>query len=230
MNAVAANSPSRRWRHFAFNAVVLALAASTMFWLRRHEPSYVERRAPIVVRGTSGEVVQARGLRVEIPADSALEAGHTLLTPGITSSAPPDEQPSNGMWLSVPVRIEVTLDSDRVRAFLRDRTGREYAATGKSPAEPGRSFNHGGEIGRMFESNIAGQSLAPGFPASGRLYFEVPTDSLEGLHVRFYLGLLDAPNDNVIDINLGIDHDRAATLREATTPTLRTFVVHEGVL
>lgn len=230
MNAAAAHPSPRRWRRFAFNAVVLLLAASAMFWLRRHEPSYMERFAPIVVRGAPGEVVQARGLRIEIPADSALETGRTLVTPGITGSAPPDEQPSSGLWLSVPVRIEATLDSDRFKAFLRDRAGREYAPAPKSPAEPGRPFDHGGEGGRMFESNIAGQSLAPGFPASGRLYFEVPADRLEGLHARFHLGAVMTPNDSLVDIDLGIDRHRAVALREAATPKLRTFVTQGGVL
>jgi len=230
VNAAAAQPSFQRLRRFALNAVVLLLAAAALFWLHRHEPSYMERFAPILVRGTPGEAVQARGLRIEIPADLALETGRVLVTPGITGSAPPDEQPSSGLWLSVPVRIEATLDSDRFKVFLRDRDGREYAPADQSPAEPGRAFNHGGEGGRMFESNIAGESLVPGFPASGRLYFEVPSDRLEGLHARFHLGVMETPNDNLVDIDLGIDHHRALALQAAATPKLRTFIVREGVL
>lgn len=230
MTAAATRPSPPRWRRFAFNAMVMLLAASAVFWLRRHEPSYVERFAPIIVHGVPGETVPARGFRVVVPADAALETGRTLLAPGITGSAPPDRQPSSGLWLSLPVRIEVTLDSGRITAFLRDRDGREYAATSKSSAEPGRPFDHGGEAGRMFESNLAGLALAPGFPASGRLYFEVPADRLEGLHARFHLGPVVTPNDNMVDIDLGIDGDRANALRGAATPELRTFVVRGGVL
>ena len=115
-------------------------------------------------------------------------------------------------------------------AFLRDRDGREYAALDKSPAEPGRPFAYQGEGGRMFEANIAAQSLAPGFPATGRLYFEVPVDRLEGLHARFHLGAVMTPNDHLVDIDLGIDRRRAEALEANATPALRTFVVRGGVL
>ena len=230
MTEAAPRLPPPRWRRFAFSMMAVLLGASAVFWLRRHEPSYVERFAPIIVRGATGQHVPARGFSVAIPADAPLEAGRTLLTPGITGNAPPERQPSTGLWLSVPVRIEVTRDPDRVTAFLRDRDGREYTATAKSSAEPGRPFDHGGEAGRMFESNLAGLSLAPGFPASGRLYFEVPADQLEGLHARFHLGPVMTPNDNLVDIDLGIDRGRANALRGAATPELRTFVVRGGVL
>ncbi|GAA3913789.1 hypothetical protein [Luteimonas lutimaris] len=230
MSAAVADASRSRWRRVAANTMVLLLAASTVFWLRRHEPDYVERFAPIVVRGAPGEVAQARGFNVQIPADETLETGRMLATPGITGSAPLEKLPSSGLWLSVPVRVEVTLDPGRVTAFLRDRDGREYAAIAKSPVEPGHPFDHGGESGRMFESNVAGQSLAPGFPATGRLYFEVPADRLEGLRARFHLGAVMMPNDNVVDIDLGIDRRRADALRGEAAAELRTFVVHGGVL
>ncbi len=229
-DAVARPAMPARWRRMAASALVLLLAAVVVFWLRRHEPSYVERFAPIIVRSAPGSVAEARGFSVDIPADAALESGRTLEVPGITGSTPPGQLPSNALWLSVPVRIEATLDSGRVTAFLRDRDGREYAALDKSSAEPGRPFDHGGEGGRMFETNIAGQSLAPGFPATGRLYFEVPADRLEGLHARFHLGVVMTPNDHLVDIDLGIDRRRADALRTDATPVLRTFLVRGGVL
>jgi len=229
--ATAASRPSpARWRRVAFDAVAVLLAACAVFWLHTHEPGYVERFAPIIVRGVPGADVAARGFSVAIPVDAALETGRILLTPGITGTAPPARQPSSGLWLSVPVRIEVSRDPGRVTAFLRDRDGREYAATAKSSAEPGHPFDHGGQAGRMFESNLAGLSLAPGFPASGRLYFEVPANRLQGLHARFHLGPVMTPNDNLVDIDLGIDRGRAEALRSAATPELRTFMVRGGVL
>lgn len=231
MSGATTSPPGRaRWRRLATGTVVVLLSAAAIAWLHRHEPSYTERFAPIIVRDVPGRVVEARGFKVGIPADAALESGRVLEAPGTSSALAPERLPTSALWLAVPAHIEATLDSGRVTAFLRDRDGREYAALGKSSAEPGRPFEHGNEGGRMFETNIAGHALAPGFPATGRLYFEIPGDRLEGLHARFHLGVVMTPNDHLVDIDLGIDRARADALRADATPVLRTFAVRRGVL
>lgn len=221
------SSPSTAQRALRWSGKILvtALAATVIYWLHQHTPSYAERFAPIPVRGGVGQTVQARGFTVEIPKTEALMSGRILLSSSILRR--PDRIPTTGIWLSLPVRLQSSLDETVVSAFLRDARGRQYLPAGRGSVGAGDKFTDGEVRGLVYDNNIQRQPIAPGFAQSGRLYFELPADALEGLHAQFYLGAVMLPNDHLVDIDLGIDRTRAAALRQAASAELRTYTLRE---
>lgn len=217
--------PRSRMLQWSRNGLATVLAAWAIYWLHQHAPTYAERFAPIPVRGVVGQPARARGFTVEIPQQEALTAGRTLLVASILGR--PQRIPTTGIWLSVPVRLESTLDQEVVSAFLRDAQGRQYMAIDRGGVEAGDPFTDGVARGLVYETNLHRNPLAPGFAQSGRLYFEVPANALPGLHAQFYLGRVMLPNDHLVDIDLAIDNARAQALRKAAADELRTYTLHE---
>jgi hypothetical protein len=220
--------PFARWQATLLLGIAVLLAAGTIYWLNTHTPSHAARLAPIIIAGDPGTIVQARGFTLRVPAAPVFETGHRLVVPGNSGRSPPQELPSHGLWLSVPVVQQVTLDGGSITTYLIDQQGRSYSAYARSWAAPGGPFDHRGERGFQHEINLAGKPLAPGFPETGRLYFELPAEALHGLHLRAHLGRVMRPNDNELDIDLKITPDHADTLQQQAADSLRTFAVREA--
>lgn len=183
--------------------LLLALAAlSAIVWLRRHEPSYSERVAPVRVAGETGRRVQARNFAIAVDAPG-IQAARVLRAPRPNVfRLETAELRSAGLWLSVPAQIESLLETGMVSAQLRTRDGLVYRSSGDDrPKVPA--------------VNLAARFVAPGLPEQGRYFFEIAPDRLEGLRLQAYWGgLTPMQNDALVDIDLGIDAARARALRE----------------
>jgi hypothetical protein len=177
-------------------AVVCAIV-----WLRRHEPSYAQRIAPVRVPGAMGARIEARNFAVTVP-DSGLYAAHALGAPSANVFA--DERVrlrTPGIWLSVPAQVEALREPGMVSAQLRSRDGLVYESSGDDRP-------------RLATLNLDSRINAPGLPERGRWFFELPPDRLEGLRLQVYWGgLTPGSNDALVDIDLRIDVARAQALR-----------------
>ena len=210
MNA-SANRPPLRWGLARWPTVLLALAVLVaIVWLRRHEPSYSERVAPVRVAGEPGRRVQARNFAVRVDT-AGLTVAKALRGPPATSLATePVMVRTPGVWLSVPARIEALREEGMVSALVRSRDGLVYKSGGSDrPKVP--------------TLNLDDRFVAPGLPEQGRYFFELPPDRLQGARMLLYWGgLTPGRNDALVDIDLGIDADQArALLRQAGTLDVR---------
>lgn len=192
--------------------LVLAVLAAVV-WLRRHEPSYSERVAPVRVAGEPGRRVEARNFAVEV--DTArLTVAKTLRGPPATSLATePVLVRTPGVWLSVPARIEALREEGMVSAIVRSRDGLVYNSGGSDRPKAPRL-------------NLDDRFVAPGLPEEGHYFFELPPDRLQGARILLYWGgLTPGSNDALVDIDLGIDAEQArALLQQAGTLDARDEV------
>lgn len=205
-------SASRLLAHWPRVLLVLAVLAAIV-WLRRHEPTYSERVAPVRVAGEPGRRVQARNFAVEIDT-AGLKVARTLRGPPATSLATePVMVRTPGVWLSVPARVEALLEEGMVSAMVRSSDGLIYKSGGSDrPKAP--------------TLNLDDRFVAPGLSEQGRYFFELPPDRLQGARILLYWGgLAPGTNDALVDIDLGIDATRArALLRQAGTWDVRNEV------
>ena len=194
------------WPQLLLTLAVLA----AIVWLHRHQPSYVERIAPVRVAGEPGHRIEARNFAVQVET-GGLQVGRTLLGPPATSLATePARVGTPGIWLSVPARIEALSEEGMVSAIIRTRDGLIYKSGGSDRP-------------KMPALNLDERFVAPGLPERGRYFFELPPDRLAGARIQVYWGgLTPASNDALVDIDLGIDEARAqALLRRAGTLDVR---------
>lgn len=190
----------------AWPLVLAAVAVvCAIVWLRRHEPSYAERVAPVRVPGSLGARIEARNFAVTVSATvsaTGLQAARALGAPGANLfSRERVRLRTPGIWLSVPAEVEALREPGMVSAQLRTPDGLVYRS---SPDDRPK----------LATLNLASRFLAPGLPERGRWFFELPPDRLEGLRLQVYWGgLAPAQNDALVDVDLRIDAGRARALR-----------------
>lgn len=202
MNASAAAPPFRR-RLPLLVAAVLVLAA--VVWLRRAEPDYDAKVAPIVLPGAVGQRVQARNFAVEV---KKAKLAHAYLTKAGLFDAAPRTVASDGIWMSLLVEAEPLDEPGFISAQLRTRDGLIYRASDHGRPELGGS-------------NFNGQELLTGLRGTGAYFFDVPPDRLEGAHAQFYWGnVTPGQMDHLIDIDLGLDAAATRKLLAGAPPTL----------
>lgn len=186
-------------------AVPLVLVA--IVWLRRAEPDYEARIAPIAVHGQAGERIQARSFSVLVK--RAKLAGAYLTRSGATDDAPAVVRP-NGIWMSALVEVEGAREPVAISARLRTRDGLLYTA---SPiTRP--------DIGGM---GLQARRIAPGLRVTGAYFFDVPREHLQGAHLQFYadaVGGLPQGLDHLVDVDLGLDAPAVRKLLAEAPPIL----------
>ncbi len=186
-------------------AVPLVLAA--IVWLRKAEPDYEARIAPIPVHGRVGERIQARSFSVLVK--RAKLAGAYRTAPGATDDAPPVVRP-HGIWMSALVEVEGRSEPVAISARLRTRDGLLYLAS--STERP--------DIGGM---GLQARRIAPGLRVTGAYFFDVPRDRLVGAHLQFYahgVGGIPPGLDHIVDVDLGLDAAAVRTLLAEAPPVL----------
>lgn len=190
-----------RWRHAALVLLALALIVA----LRKAEPSYEQKLAPIVVHGSAGfERVEARNFAVDV---RGFKLARAYLVAGPYHDPQPKRVSTSGVWLSVVADVEALQSPGQVDAYIRTRDGLRYRASRDRP-------DH--------DANLGARTLAPLLPERGAWFFELPPDRLQGAHLEVFWGVLGAPGrvDNVVDIDLGIDDARAQALLDEAPPLL----------
>lgn len=190
---------ARRLRAIAL--ALLALAAIVA--LRKAEPSYTEKLAPIVLHGSAElERIQARNFSVDV---RGFKAAHAYLVAGPFHDPQPRRVSTSGVWLSVVAEVEALQTPGMVEAFVRTRDGWKYRA---SRDRPKHAINLGTRI------------LAPALPEHGAWFVELPPDALEGAHLEVFWGASGSPGrvDHLVDIDLGIDAARAKALLAEAPP------------
>jgi hypothetical protein len=210
MSTPAASKPRGHRRGIAASWPMLLVAAAVIcaiVWLRRHEPSYTERVAPVHVPGVLGARIEARNFAVTVPEDGLYAARAIGAPPASVFSQARVQLRTPGVWLSVPARIEALREPGVVSAQLRSRDGLIYQSSGSDRP-------------KLDALNLDTRMLAAGLPEHGRWFFELPADRLEGLRLQVYWGALTPQqNDALVDIDLHIDAERARDLR-ARAPAL----------
>jgi len=180
-------------------------ALGLIVFLRRHQPSYEEKVAPLRVTGTINAPAKARNFEVKV---KRLKLARAYRIDGRYDGDPSRVVRADGIWLSALLEVTATGEPGFVSAQLRTRDGRLYAASG--PDRP-----------KLDGVNLAGTSLATGITASGAYFFDVPEDRLEDATLQFYWGL-GAPGsmDHLLDIDLGLEVKALAELRDEAVPEL----------
>lgn len=182
-----------RWTYL----ILIALALVAMVALRKAEPGYAEKVAPVLVPGVRDQRVAGRNFAAKI---GNVKVAHAYLTQGTYSFSEPQKALTSGVWLSVLAEVEALKKPGYVSAQLRSRDGLIYPASGDSrPKLPG--------------IQLTDRPLAVGLPEKGAYFFEVPPDRLEGLRLQLFWGGLTPPSmDTLLDIDLGIDAARRKEL------------------
>lgn len=186
-------------------AVPLVLAA--IVYLRKAEPDYETRIAPIPVHGRVGERIQARSFSVLVK--RAKLAGAYQLAPGPSDSAPRVVRP-HGIWMSALVEVESLSEPNAIVARLRTRDGLLYIASPSSRPD----------IGAM---GLQARRIAPGLKVTGAYFFDVPRERLQGAHLEFYTGAVGSiPSglDHIVDVDLGLDAAALDKLLAEAPPVL----------
>lgn len=190
-------SPKRKrgiWAGLLMTAVALAAIVA----LSKAEPTYAEKTAPVLVPGVRDQRVAGRNFAAKV---GNVKVARSYLTQGVFSFSEPVRLRTSGVWLSVLAEVEALDKPGYVSAQLLTRDGLIYPASGDArPKIPGIQLD--------------GRELAVGLPEKGAYFFEVPPDRLEGLRLQLFWGGLVPPDmDTLLDIDLGIDADRARELK-----------------
>lgn len=183
------------WRDLCWFAVGVAL----IVLMRRDLLGYEQQLAEVTVPAALGRRVAVRDFAVTVDgfqlarsyrvADGGTGGARVLRTPGI--------------WVSVPLRIEMLREPGVVTARLRTRDGLSYRSNGdQRPA--------------LRDANVAGRQILPGLPLAGRLFFEVPPGKLPGAHLQLFHGASPPSLDAVVDVDLGIDEAALARVPDET--------------
>jgi hypothetical protein len=91
----------------------------------------------------------------------------------------------------VVLKLEALREPGLFNARIRTRDGLIYQANGD--ARP-----------RARGVNLSGVEVAPGLPATGAFFFEMPPAELPGAHLQVYWGgLTPTDMDSLIDVDLG---------------------------
>ena len=200
MSAAARHLPVR-WTLVLATLCALAL----IVFLRKHQPSYEEKVAPLTVAGVIGTPARARNFEVTV---KRLKLARAYRVDGRYLDDPSRVVRADGIWLSALLEATATREPGFLSAQLRTRRGRLYSSSG-------------GDRPRLPGVNLATTSLATGIPASGAYFFDVPEAALEGASLQFYWGLGAPGNlDHLVDIDLQLDAAALAELRGKTVPEL----------
>jgi hypothetical protein len=204
MSIVAAPLLRRRrlwgWREWLL--VLLALAMIVL--LRKGQPDYDERVAPLPVHGRGLDRVEGRNFAIDV---KGFRVAGAYLVEGDFRHPEPRQLKTPGVWLSVVATTEALQKTGIVSARLRTRDGLYYSASGDRPKIDG--------------VNLAERFVAPGLPESGAYFFELPPDRLAGAHLESYWGsLTPGLMDSLVDVDLGIDAARARALLDEAEPVL----------
>ncbi len=172
------------WRELCWLAAGLFLVVA----MRKSLPSYEEQLAAVPVPAVFGRRVVTRDFAVTV---DGFRLAHAYRTAS-TSLGGGEEQllKTPGIWMAVPLKIEMLREPGIVGARLRTRDGLLYRSN--SDQRPG-----------VRGVNIAGQQLLPGLPRSGAFFFELPPEKLPGAHLELYSGTLPPSLDAVVDVDLG---------------------------
>lgn len=184
-----ANAPRRGaspWRSVLL--IVLALAAIVA--LRKAEPSYKDKLAPLAVPGQREQRVEGRNFAVKV---GNVKAARAYLVKGGYGQPDTLRLQTSGVWLSVVAEVEALQKPGYMSAQLRTRDGIVYPANDDDrPKLQGINLNE--------------RPVSVGLPEKGAYFFEIPPDQLQGLHLQVYWGNLTPPSmDSLADIDLGID-------------------------
>ncbi len=184
-------------------ATVLSLALIVV--LRKHQPSFDEKTAPMQVRGSTGRPIAARNFSVKV---NKVKLARAYLVDGRGSGDRGREVKADGIWLSALADVEALQANGFVSAQLRTRDGRRYrAAPNERPDLKG--------------FNLTDTYLVAGLPANGAYFFDVPADGLEGAALQFYAGnMAPAQLDHLVDIDLGLDAKKVSALIAEASPML----------
>ncbi len=197
---------STRKLTFSWSLAISTLCALALIVvLRKHQPSYEEKVAPISVQGRMGEPVQGRNFSVTA---RKLRLAQAYRIDGKNTDDPSRVVRADGIWLSVLVEAAALQQPGFISAQLRTRDGRTYTASESDrPALKG--------------VNLSETQLLVGFPATGAFFFDVPPDVLEGATLLFHWGL-NAPQslDSLVEIDPGLDKATVAQLKEKAVPDL----------
>lgn len=189
------------WREPCWFVAGLAL----IVLMRRDLLGFEQQLAPVIVPAATGERIVTREFAATV-AGFALARRYRVVDP---DAYPADEKErvlkTPGVWMSVPVTIEMLHRPGFVGARLRTRDGLLYGANGTQRPKL-RGINRSGEV------------LDPGLPVDATYFFEVPPERLPGAHLQLFPGSLPPKLDAVVDIDLGVD---AATVAQA--PEEREF-------
>jgi hypothetical protein len=186
-------------------ATVAVLAAIVL--LRKAEPGYEQKIAPIPVQGHVGVRVVARNFAVTVKRVK-LARGYQV-APGLFETAPRILKP-DGIWMSALMEVEALSAPGIVNAQLRTRDGLVYVASG--PERPD-----------VDEFNLSQKQLATALPASGAYFFDVPPDRLQGARLQFHWGAVGGyPEgmDHLVEIDLGLDAAAARKLQAEAQPVI----------
>ncbi|MBX9400864.1 hypothetical protein K4L06_06025 [Lysobacter sp. BMK333-48F3] len=194
-----------RWRWRDALWIVLALAAVVA--LRKGESDYEQRDAPLLQRAPAVAPTRAQGRNFAVEV-KRLKVARAYLLKGDYAQPQDYVLRTPGVWLSVVGQSEALQQPGYVTAQLRTRDGLVYVAS--SPDRP-----------KLKGFNLRDRALAPGLPAEGAWFFEVPPDRLQGAHLQFYWGsLLPHGGDSLVDVDLGIDAAQARKLLAEAKPVL----------
>ena len=181
-------------------ATVLALAL--VVTLRREQPSFEQKTAPMLLHAAAGEPVEARGFSVRV---GKVKLAHAYRIDDEPRGGPGREVRADGSWMSALVEVERLQSNGYVGAQLRTRDGRRYRAAPKARPD-------------LKGFNLTDTYLVAGLPANGGYFFDVPATALEGASLQFFAGKASpAQLDHLVDVDLGLDAaDVQAMLAEAS--------------
>ncbi len=207
-HATAALPPRRARAPIALRVqwpLVLAtvLVLGVIVALRKAEPGYSDKLAPILVSGGKQQPLEGRNFRVTV---AGFGVARAYTVPGDALSPNPRTVATRGVWLSVVGDIDALAATGVVGARIRTHDGLVYPAS--SADRP-----------RLPTVNLDDRIVAPGLRESGAFFFELPPDRLAGAHVQFYWGsLTPGTMDSLVDVDLGLDAARAKAMVAAVPP------------
>lgn len=188
------NTAAPRQRHLRLHWSLLAATVLTLMAivaLRRAEPDYERKIAPLPVPGKVGERVVARNFAITLK--RARLARAYLTKPKLFEDQPHRVLP-DGVWMSALVEVEALREPGAISARLRTRDGLYYQLSG-------------GDRPDVDAVNLVSKRLTPGLRVTGAYFFDVPPDRLEGAQLEFFWSGLPIPPgmDHRVDIDLGLD-------------------------
>lgn len=158
--------------------------------MRRDLLGYDAQLAPVIVPAALKQRIVEREFAVTV-SGFRLARRFRIVDPSAPEKTERVLQPQ-GLWLAVPVEVDMLRRPGLVGARLRTRDGLLYAANGNRRPD-------------LRGVNIGGQTLDPGQSVKGAYFFEVPPARLPGAHLQLFSGTYPPKLDAVIDIDLGID-------------------------
>lgn len=183
------------WRDVCWLTVGLAL----IILMRRNLLDYEQQVADVPIPAAVGTRVVQDDFAVTVEAVRLAHRYRVRDTGSRGESTEVRVLQSPGLWVAVPLTLEMLRQPGYVGARLRTRDGFLYSANSDKRPE-------------VHDINLAQTQLLPGLPKSGVLFFEVPAEKLAGVHLELFRGLRQSTLSAVIDMDLGIDSVALATV------------------